>query len=57
LKKFLEAAKPTLNIHGHLHTTNHNVEKLGDTDVYCVSILDENYEIAFEPQYFELKDD
>ena len=57
LKKFLEAAKPTLNIHGHLHTTNHNVEKLGDTDVYCVSILDENYEIAFEPQYFELKDE
>ena len=57
LKKFLEAAKPTLNIHGHLHTTNHNVEKLGDTDVYCVAILDENYEIAFEPQYFELKDD
>jgi Icc-related predicted phosphoesterase len=57
LKKFLEAAKPILNIHGHLHTTNHNVEKLGDTDVYCVSILDENYEIAFEPQYFELKDD
>ena len=57
LKKFLEAAKPTLNIHGHLHTTNHNVEKLGDTDVYCVSMLDENYEIAFEPQYFELKDD
>lgn len=57
LKKFLEAAKPTLNIHGHLHTTNHNVEKLGDTDVYCVSILDENYEIAFEPQYLELKDE
>lgn len=57
LKKFLEAAKPTLNIHGHLHTTNHNVEKLGDTDVYCVSILDENYEMVYEPLYIELEND
>ena len=57
LKKFLEAAKPILDLHGHLHTTNRDKEMLGDTAVYNVSLLNENYEMVFEPQYFELEDE
>ena len=57
LRKFLEAAKPMLDLHGHLHTTNRDKEMLGDTAVYNISLLNENYEMVFEPQYFELKDD
>jgi Icc-related predicted phosphoesterase len=54
LRKFIEAAKPKMNLHGHLHTTSHDKEMLGDTAVYNISLLDENYEMKFEPQYFEL---
>lgn len=43
--------KPKLLLHGHLHTTNHNAEKMGETTVYNVSILNENYDLAFEPLY------
>lgn len=45
---------PLINIHGHLHTANHNIEKLNTTDVYCVSLLNENYDIAYEPLYLQL---
>ena len=34
---------PKYNIHGHLHSANHECEILGDTKVYCVSLVDENY--------------
>lgn len=53
LRKFIEAAKPTLLCHGHLHTTNREKEMLGDTAVYNVSLLDEDYKMVFEPQYFD----
>lgn len=43
--------KPKLLLHGHLHSSNHNVEKMGDTNVYNVSVLDENYELNFKPLY------
>lgn len=54
LRKFLEKAQPKMNLHGHLHTTNHEKEMLGDTEVYNISLLDENYKMVFEPQYFEI---
>lgn len=44
--------KPKICLHGHLHSTNHNVEKLGDTDVYNVSLLDEGYKMAYKPFNF-----
>lgn len=43
---------PKMCIHGHLHSSNHDVEFLGYTRVYNVSILDENYEETFKPFYF-----
>jgi Icc-related predicted phosphoesterase len=53
LRKFLEASKPTLNLHGHLHTTSHEKEMLGDTAVYNVSLLNEDYKMAFDPLYLD----
>lgn len=56
LKEFVENAQPTLMLHGHLHTSNREEELLGDTKVYNVSLLDENYKMVFKPQYLELSD-
>ena len=54
LKKLLEKAQPTLSLHGHLHSTNHDVEMLGDTKVYNVSLLNEDYKMVYEPLYIDL---
>ena len=46
--------EPRDKSHGHLHTTAHEEEFLGKTKVVCVSVLDENYEVAYEPTYIEV---
>ncbi len=53
LLRFIENAKPKLNLHGHLHTTNHEKEMINDTEVYNVSLLDEDYIMAFKPLYID----
>jgi len=45
--------KPKLNLHGHLHTSNHDKEILGETDVYGVSLLDESYIMSYKPFYID----
>lgn len=55
LKRFVEKVNPDYLLHGHLHTTSRECEMLNNTQVYNVSLLDEYYEIVFEPQYFELQ--
>lgn len=50
----VEQKKPTLLLHGHLHSTNHECEKLGETDVYNVSVVDEKYERVYEPLYLDI---
>ena len=45
---------PKYLFHGHLHSTNHDCEMLGDTKVYNVSLLDENYYLKYYPLYFEI---
>ena len=54
LEAFITKTAPKLNLHGHLHSTNHDEEILGVTKVYCVSILGEQYTIEYEPQYFDI---
>lgn len=54
LKALIERLKPTINLHGHLHTTNHEAEWIGETEVRCVSVLDEQYKVAYKPYYFEI---
>jgi Icc-related predicted phosphoesterase len=54
LARFIEQVVPKINLHGHLHSTNHEKEMYGDTEVYNVSLLDENYRMVYNPQYFEI---
>lgn len=41
--------KPKYLLHGHLHSSNHYKEFLGDTQVYNVSILDEYNNLTYLP--------
>lgn len=41
--------KPKYNFHGHLHSSNHEEEILGETKVYNTSVLDENYQLTYKP--------
>lgn len=41
--------KPKYNFHGHLHSANHGEELLGETKVYNTSILNEQYNLVYEP--------
>ena len=50
----IDEKKPLVNFHGHLHSTNRNLEKRGDTSVYNVSVVNEHYERVYEPLYIEL---
>ena len=56
LRDFVEEAKPHYLLHGHLHSTNHECEMLGNTEVYNVSLLDENYEMVYKPTYINIED-
>lgn len=49
LRDAIIASKPRYNFHGHLHSTNHGEELLGDTKVYNVSILNESYDFVYDP--------
>ena len=57
LRKLLDASNPSLHLFGHLHSCNHSEEKHNDTSVYCVSLLNENYKMVYEPLYIELNED
>lgn len=43
--------KPKVLYHGHLHTSNHECEMLGETKVYNTSLVDEYYNLAYNPLY------
>lgn len=53
--------KPKYVISGHIHSANHNGEKivhdLGSrekTELFCVSILDESYKVKYSPKVIEI---
>lgn len=54
LKNLVKVVQPKIMVHGHLHSTNHKEEKLDGTTVVCTSILDDRYNMKYEPYYFEL---
>ena len=49
LRDAIIASKPKYNFHGHLHSSNHGEEILGETKVYNTSVLNESYELVYEP--------
>ena len=54
LTTLVEREQPDYMLHGHLHSTNHDVEYIGKTEVRCVSLLDEDYLMAYRPTYLEI---
>lgn len=54
LTNAIKERKPKYNFHGHLHSTNHDVEMLDDTKIYNVSYVDEHYKPAYKPLYLEI---
>lgn len=54
LARFISSLSPRYVIHGHLHSSNHDVEMLGTTEVYNVSLLGEDYRMKYEPLYLEV---
>ena len=54
LRDAIIASKPKYNFHGHLHSANHGEELLGETKVYNTSILNEQYELVYEPLMIRL---
>ena len=46
--------KPKYNFHGHLHSSNHGEEILGETKVFNTSILDESYNLIYKPLMIKL---
>ena len=54
LRAFLDAMEPSFLFDGHLHSAEHNKTLHGKTSVYNVSLLDENYNMTYEPLYLEI---
>ena len=49
LRNIVILRKPRYHFHGHLHSSNHGEELLGETKVFNTSILDERYLIMYDP--------
>ncbi len=54
LRDIILERNPKYNIHGHLHSANHEKELLGETEVYCVSLVDEEYTVSYSPLILEI---
>ena len=54
LRWFVDKAKPELVLEGHLHSCEHGKTIHGDTAVYNVSLLNEDYMMVYKPHYIEL---
>ena len=54
LASFVEKLSPRFHLHGHLHSSNHEVEMIGTTEVYNVSLLSEEYKPVYRPLYIEV---
>jgi predicted phosphohydrolase len=55
LRTLLDRTNPSLYVFGHLHSCQHERRLHNDTSVFCVSLLDENYKMTYEPLYFNLE--
>lgn len=51
LRDVVLSKKPKVLYHGHLHSSNHECEMLGETKVYNTSLVDEYYKMIYNPLY------
>ena len=54
LREKLEQIDFKWNIHGHIHTANHNPDNFETGKVVNVSLNNEHYTGTFSPFYFEI---
>lgn len=57
LAKIIKDRRPRVAISGHIHSSNHQLEKkkgYNDTLFATVSLLNESYQPVYEPLYFEI---
>lgn len=54
MNEIIEILKPKYYIFGHIHSAEHEPVKVKDTTYACVSLVNEDYEIGYEPLEFEL---
>lgn len=54
LAGFIEKTQPKIVVKGHLHSTNREPEYLNESKVLSVSLLDEDYRMVYNPQYFTI---
>ena len=54
LARFIERTQPKVVVKGHLHSTNREPEYLKESKVLSVSLLDDNYRMVYNPQYFTI---
>ena len=55
LKEIVEQKQPSHHLFGHLHTCLHEFVDYNGTKTACVSLLNENYDLVYEPLYFEVE--
>lgn len=54
LREAILEKEPKYVLHGHLHSTSHEFELLGSSKVVNCSIKDEQYQLVYDPIYFEI---
>ena len=55
LRSVVLEKNPKLLVHGHLHSSNHEIEMLENTKVVNVSVVDESYTISYKPFYYDIQ--
>lgn len=54
LTKAILEKKPSVVLHGHIHSSDHNFDYLGVSKVVNCSIKDEDYKLYYDPIVFEI---
>ena len=54
LSEYILKKRPRYCFCGHIHSGNHNLEKIGDSNLANCSILNEGYKIVYDPLYLRI---
>ena len=57
LRDIILEKSPKMVFHGHLHSSNHEIEMLGKSEIVNCSLLNENYELGYDPLVIEVKNE
>jgi len=55
LYQVVKERKPKYHFTGHLHSTDHELKDYDGTQTACVSLLNEDYKMAYKPLYLEIE--